>query len=130
MKNQILILDDDVDIGRVVKRKLAADNYVVTALTTSQELISAIQERKPCLVILDKHLPGENGLDILKQIRALNPELPVAILTGDADWGDALLACQCGACDFMMKPIDWEHLRNLAYFYSFLNETDDVSEAH
>lgn len=131
MNNRIVLVDDEADVCRLVQRKLGENNYSVTALTTADKLPEVIREEKPCLVILDLHIrrDGQDGLQIMQELRNRHPDLPVAILTGDADYDTAVRACQLGACDYMVKPVDWDHLLNVAYLYAYLDNPPEAPAA-
>jgi DNA-binding NtrC family response regulator len=122
MKSEILIIDDETTICNLATRQLAEDNFFVTALSGGEGVEEALEEKKPFLVILDVNLPGRNGLDILKDIKSKEPELPVVMVSGHHNPAQAATACKMGACDYITKPIDWKYLRNIAYLYSFVDE--------
>ena len=93
-----------------------------SSYSTYQELQYVMEEKKPFLVILDVNLPGRNGLEVLKEIKSMNPEMPVVMVSGHHNPAQAATACKMGACDYITKPIDWKYLRNIAYLYSFVEE--------
>jgi DNA-binding response OmpR family regulator len=106
----------------LLRRGLNEDNYQVTAVTRPEQAVEAARERHPCLVILDLHMPGLSGLDVLKELRAASPRLPVVILTGTSTADERDEARRLGACEVLIKPINWSYLRNIAYLCSFLKE--------
>jgi DNA-binding response OmpR family regulator len=67
-------------------------------------------------------MPGRSGLDVLKDIREAAPHVPVVILTGGSTTEERDEARRLGACEVLTKPVNWNHLRNIAYLYSFLKE--------
>ncbi len=122
-KYEILVVDDEEIICRVVKHKLNEDNFQVKMLLNGQSACEVVQERDPCLVLVDINIPGHSGFDILKEIKASSPETPVAMVTGLNSPNQKQMSLDLGACDYLTKPLDWNHLRNLAYLCSFLKET-------
>ncbi len=121
--HEIIVVDDESTVCEILQRFLNDDNFSVTALTQPQEAVPAVIEKKPCLVILDVHMPGMNGLDVLKEIKAAAPGVPVVVISGDAGFDEKAEARRLGACDVLAKPVDWRHLRNIANLCLFLKDS-------
>jgi DNA-binding NtrC family response regulator len=121
-KGEILFIDDEMMICRLAKKQLDGRNMSVTAMTDGTDILQILNERNPCLVVLDLHLAEESGLEVLKRIKEVRPQLPVIIVTGDNNSIHAEVACKLGASDFMTKPINWAYLRNVAYLCTFMGE--------
>ncbi len=107
---KILLIDDEPDILRVLRRSLNADGYdVSTALNGGEGL--AEFERAPCgIVITDIKMPGMDGIDVLKRIKEREPDTEVIIITGHGDINSAVEALHFGASDFINKPVRDEAL--------------------
>lgn len=123
---EILVVDDETSVCEFLTRALGEDNFRVTAMTDASSLQGAVLDRKPCLVILDLHLEGRNGLEVFKEMKVLAPEMPVVIVSGDPDPEVRAEAKRLGACEFLSKPINWNTLRNIAYLSAFLKESTRV----
>lgn len=104
----VLVVDDDPSIRLLCRVNLQLDGYVVTEAGTLDEARTAIAEQQPDLVILDVHIPGGDGRELLAELRAERPELPVALLTGSAAREDLLRA---GADALIPKPFTLVELR-------------------
>jgi DNA-binding response OmpR family regulator len=105
----VLVVDDDPSIRLLCRVNLQLDGYVVTEAGTLDEARTAIAEQQPDLVILDVHVPGGDGRELLAELRAERPELPVALLTGSAAREDLLRA---GADALIPKPFTLVELRD------------------
>lgn len=121
--HEVLVVDDETTICEFLTRALKEDNFNVRALTDPSTVMEAVEERKPCLVILDLHMPGANGLDVLKAMKAAAPEVPVVLISGNPTPADKDEARRLGACDFLAKPINWNYLRNIAHLSAFLKQS-------
>lgn len=105
----VLVVDDDPSIRLLCRVNLQLDGYVVAEAGTLDEARAAIAERQPDLVILDVHVTGGDGRELLAELRSERPELPVALLTGSAAREDLLRA---GADALIPKPFTLEELRD------------------
>jgi DNA-binding NtrC family response regulator len=121
MKNEILVVDDEAIVGRLIKRNLADDNLFVSTLPDGSKVLETILQKKPCLVVLDVRMPGKDGFEVLQEIKKELPDVPVAILTAYYDFVQANRAFKMGACAYLEKPIDWDHFRNVVYTNVVMN---------
>ena len=110
---KILVVDDERDIGWLFSKILSEEGYQVSIALTGQEGISSIQKEKPDLVILDLKLPGMDGIETLREIRRIDKELLVVILTGYETVETAVEAMKLGAYDYLSKPVDIEKIKTL-----------------
>jgi DNA-binding response OmpR family regulator len=119
----VLVIDDEPSVCDLLVRGLSEDNFQVTAMADAAWLMDEVAQRRPCLIVLDLHLRnGKNGMELLKELKKAAPEVPVAILTGNPDEALREEALRLGACEFLPKPVNWHHLRNLAYLSVFSRE--------
>lgn len=107
---RILLVEDEAAITDFVVRALQADGYSVEATGdgTAGEQLAVDQNFD--LVILDIALPGRNGLDILRSVRAAKPGLPVILLTARSQVSDKIAGLDAGATDYVTKPFSVEEL--------------------
>ena len=112
MALDILIVDDEKDIRDLVAGVLSDEGYECRTAGDSQSALSAIDERRPSLVLLDVWLHGSpmDGLEVLDAIKAREPELPVIIFSGHGNIDTAVSAISRGAMDFIEKPFEAERL--------------------
>ncbi len=109
----ILVVDDEETIRLGCKRILSKEGYNVDLAKTGEEGISKVKENFNELyaVILDLMLPGMGGMEVLKEIKEIDPELPVIVVTGYATVEKAVEAMKSGAYDFIPKPFTPDQLR-------------------
>ncbi len=105
MDAKILIIDDDRDLGEMLSEFLAPDHFRVTARTSGEAGLEALESATFDLIILDIMLPGMSGLDVLQQVRK-NRDLPIIMLTARGDDVDRILGLEFGADDYLAKPFN------------------------
>ena len=99
----VLVVDDDATVAEVVAAYLERAGYAVRRAADGPSAVAAARDRLPDLVVLDLMLPGFDGYEVLRQIRALG-EVPVIMLTARGEEGDRILGLQVGADDYVTKP--------------------------
>ena len=104
--NKILIIDDEPALRQTLAAILKRSGYSPTMAGTKQEGMQKLQEDTFSLLFLDIKLPDGLGIEMLPEIRQINPEMPVIILTAHATLDAAMQAVRGGARDFLLKPID------------------------
>ena len=115
MNPKLLIVDDDEEIRTQMKWGLAQDHEVVLA-EDAESALSAFQEHRPSVVLLDLGLPPhpgtpEEGLSVLSEIKSRDQATKVIIVSGQGERGNALQAVGAGAYDFLTKPVDLDELK-------------------
>lgn len=105
----ILIIDDEVSFIESLSILLKDDFNVLTALNGTDGL-SVVKDQKLSLVLLDLHMPGMSGVEVLKKIRDINPDLPVIVITGKGCYEWAKICANLNVQGFMEKPVDIEEL--------------------
>lgn len=108
-KLQILIIDDDVKLCRLVGEYLAPFGFDVTAVHTGPDGITAIGNESYDAVILDVMLPGMDGFDVLREIRSIS-DVPVLMLTALGDEADRIVGLEIGADDYLPKTFSTREL--------------------
>ncbi|MHB8121360.1 MAG: sigma-54-dependent transcriptional regulator [Desulfuromonadaceae bacterium] len=108
---KILIIDDEAFIRENVARILAEDGYQVCQASTRQEAGEQVASGEVDLALLDLNLGSENGIDVLKMLKELDPELLVIIITGFGSVESAVDALKMGAYHYMKKPFKADALR-------------------
>ena len=106
----VLIVDDEAEIRESLQTLLELEGYEVETAANGEEGLSKLGDRPFDLVLLDLALPGRSGIDLLPEIRALDAQLPVIIITAFGTVEDAVRAMQGGAGNFLQKPWDNEKL--------------------
>ncbi|MEO6579383.1 MAG: response regulator transcription factor [Candidatus Limnocylindria bacterium] len=100
---QILIVDDEPKILRLVHDYLEASGFTVATAATGEEALMRVRTEPPDLVVLDLGLPGLDGLDVTRSIRR-SGDLPIIMLTARDDETDKLIGLELGADDYVTKP--------------------------
>jgi DNA-binding NarL/FixJ family response regulator len=102
---KVLIVDDASAVRSLLNNVLTANGYeVVGQMASGTGLLNAIVKVSPDIVCLDYHLPGGDGMDLLRQIHAAHPQVSVVMITGDTDHGLEEAASDAGAEGFISKP--------------------------
>jgi len=110
--SKILIVDDEQDIVELISYNLEKEGFSTIKAYDGVSVFNIIATKKPDLLILDLMLPGMNGLDICKKIRA-NPataDLPIIMLTAKGDELDKIIGLEIGADDYITKPFSVKEL--------------------
>ncbi|MXP09496.1 nitrogen assimilation response regulator NtrX [Pseudoblastomonas halimionae] len=112
---EVLIVDDEKDIRELVAGVLSDEGYECRTAGDGEGALAAIDERRPSLVLLDVWLHGSSmdGLEVLDEIKAREPELPVVIFSGHGNIDTAVAAIGRGAMEFIEKPFEAERLIHL-----------------
>jgi DNA-binding response OmpR family regulator len=123
---EILVVEDEAGIADFLKRGLEQEGYSVTVAVdgVSGERLALGQGAD--LVILDRMLPGRDGIEVLAAIRRARPSLPVILLTAKAEVADRVEGLDRGAIDYVTKPFAFDEL--LARIRARLRESDGASE--
>ena len=108
-EQQILLVDDDPNISRLVKLYLEKEGYGVIEAARGDTALEAFAACNPSLVLLDVMLPGLDGLQVLKEIRKTS-KVPVIMLTARDETFDKVLGLELGADDYITKPFETKEL--------------------
>ena len=109
-KSRILVVDDEAVVREGVRRILEGDRYSVESCASGRAALDLMQEKDFDMVITDLKMPGMGGLEVLKTIKILQPEIPVIIITGYSTVDTAVEAMKNGAIDYIAKPFTPEQL--------------------
>lgn len=107
---RILVIDDEPLVAGVVAEALRSEDNEVVVACSGEEGLRAVEQNPPDAVFLDMVMPGMDGIEVLRRIRARHPDLPVIILSGWATERQVELARALGVTDVLQKPVP---LRNL-----------------
>jgi DNA-binding NtrC family response regulator len=112
LKGKILIVDDDQDIITMLQDRLDASGYRTVTAADGQRGLELVEQESPNLLLLDLALPRLNGMDVLKRLAQTRnmDDLPVIVMTAAGTIPDAVEAMRQGAYDFLLKPLDKDHL--------------------
>jgi len=106
----VAVIDDDLSVRRSLARLLASAGYEVVTCSSAEEFLATSGTPRPACLVTDVRMPGMTGLDLLDELRAREPSLPIIVLSGDADAGAAAYVHAAGAVRFLLKPFASEDL--------------------
>jgi DNA-binding response OmpR family regulator len=123
----VLVVDDDASVRRLVDDYLLQNDFRVSGAATGAEFMGALGAQVIDLVLLDLRLQGEDGMQLLRQVRA-HSQIPVIILTGRSEEADRVMGLELGADDYLTKPFSPREL--LARIRTVLRRTHAGQEVH
>ena len=112
-KANILVVDDELYIGDLIRDSLKDQGHNVTVLHSGEEAIEKFKEHHYDIAFIDYMLPGCTGLDVIKSIRGYNPHTALVLITGSVNSTVAEAAVSEGATSFLQKPFTFDQIRNV-----------------
>jgi len=109
-RKKILVVDDDVDIVRIVTKMLSREEHEVETASSGEEALEKISLRKPDIILLDIMMPRMNGLEALRKIKDIDPSIYIIMITAFGDIDSYLDAMEWGAFEYINKPFETEEL--------------------
>jgi phosphate regulon transcriptional regulator PhoB len=110
MSSDVLVVEDEPDIRRLIVHHLERDGFRCRTAATGPEALTAVSAAVPDLVVLDLMLPGMDGLEVCRRLRASIATLPIIMLTAKADEVDRVVGLELGADDYVVKPFSPKEL--------------------
>ena len=107
---RILVVDDDPRIAASVRRALVYEGYRVEVAIDGPAALAACRDETPDLVVLDRMLPGLDGVEVARRLRAADAGLPILMLTARDAVDDRVAGLDAGADDYLVKPFAYEEL--------------------
>lgn len=108
--HRILIVDDDPKMLSLMRRGLSFEGYAVELAADGEEALRRARESAPDLVVLDVMLPGLEGVEVCRRLRAGDPGLPILMLTAKGRVPDRVAGLDAGADDYLVKPFAFDEL--------------------
>lgn len=109
----VIFVDDDPDIRSLMEQTLTLEDIPVGCFEDGPSALKQVHPEFEGIVLCDYNMPGMDGLELLQEIRSIDADIPVILLTGQGDISTAVSAMQLGAYDFIEKPFDHEELIEL-----------------
>jgi FixJ family two-component response regulator len=103
-RGEIFVVDDDPAVRDTLSMVLSAGGYQVICFADGAALLAVARTRTPSCILLDVHIPGKSGLDILKELHGEDYPAPIFMISGQGDISMAVSAIKSGALDFIEKP--------------------------
>ena len=111
MKGNVIVVEDDVHIGKLLQMELTHEGYSVEVITDGVTALKRLEKELPDLLILDVMLPGANGFRVLNEVREyISTDLPIIMLTARGEVEDRVHGLKSGADDYIPKPFVIEEL--------------------
>ena len=122
MNKQILIVDDDMNIGNMLEDALSRENYQVMRAYSGTEALMLLDKETPDLILLDLMLPGLSGEEVIPKIK----NIPVIVMSAKADINSKVDVLLAGAADYVTKPFELKEL--MARIIVQLRKNESVSQ--
>ena len=101
----ILIVDDELEFLELMQNRLHKRGFSVITAGTGEGALEKVGQEQFDAMVLDVKMPGIDGIEVLRKVKAIRPELPVILLTGHASTEAALMGVESGAVDYLLKPV-------------------------
>jgi len=106
----MLLVDDEDDFRTTLANRLKLRKIDITDVASGSEAIELVRQKSFDVAIIDVKMPGIDGIETLKQIKKLQPDIEIVMLTGHASIESGMEAMKLGAYDYVMKPCDIDEL--------------------
>src|ERR1700756_3135581 len=123
MKGRVLVVDDDAALAEMLGIVLRGEGFEPTFVSDGDKALDAFRDTRPDLVLLDLMLPGADGIDVCRRIRA-ESGVPIVMLTAKSDTIDIVLGLESGADDYIVKPFKPKEL--VARMLARLRHHEDI----
>jgi two-component system nitrogen regulation response regulator GlnG len=107
------VIDDEASVCYSFRRVFGSEGMTVLTAGTAAEGLDLVRRRRPDVVVLDLQLPDRSGLDVFRDVQALDPRRPVIFITAHGTTDTAIEAMKGGAFDYLVKPVDLERVSQL-----------------
>lgn len=110
MATRILVVDDDRGVAEMLRRNLAYEGFAVDVASDGRAALQQVRDRQPDAIVLDRMLPGLDGLEVLRRLRAAGDATPILMLTARDAIDDRVAGLETGADDYLVKPFAFREL--------------------
>jgi len=110
LKAKVLLVDDEEDFLTTLAERLTTRGLKVSTATNGEKALASIEAEAYDLIVLDLAMPGLDGIETLKRIKARQPDAEILMLSGQGSIRTSIEAMKLGACDFLQKPVDINEL--------------------
>ena len=111
---RVLVVDDDPGMRAALEAHFLRRGWQVETAASAADALTKFRREKHPLIVTDIRMPGEDGLSVMREARTQAPHTAVILLTAFASVPDAVAAMKEGACDYLVKPVSFEHLEAVA----------------
>jgi DNA-binding response OmpR family regulator len=113
---RVLVVDDEPDAVELLRGFPLAKGHEVLAASNGEEALRRVKEKRPHLILLDVRMSKMNGLEVLKQVREIDHEVGVIMVTAVHEEETGRQALQLGAFDYITKPLDLQYLERVLWY--------------
>lgn len=103
---KIAVVDDEVSVRKALSRLFRSANMDVEAFATGEEFLDSLSSHRPDCLVLDLHMPGLTGRDVLRRLARKSPRLPTVVITGKDEANTRTGVLADGADAYLLKPLD------------------------
>jgi len=107
------VVDDEINVGKSIRRALMCDEYEIDIVTGSEEAIKKEAEKRYDVILVDLMMPGLNGIDLLRSLKDHRSRAQIIMMTGYPSTKTSLHSMQFGAFDYLPKPFVPSEIRNV-----------------
>ncbi len=116
MAARVMVVDDDPATVELLQEFLVAKGYEVITAGDGAEALQKVKEERPHLILLDIQMPKMDGLEVLRQVKAIDPTVSVIMVTGVNEEAIGRKAMELGAFDYIVKPLDLPYLERTLWY--------------
>jgi DNA-binding response OmpR family regulator len=113
---RVLVVDDEPDAVELLQEFLTSKGYEVITASEGEEALRKVKSERPHLILLDVRMPKMNGLEVLRQVRQIDKEVGVIMVTAVNEEETGRQALELGAFDYIVKPLDLEYLEKSLWY--------------
>ena len=113
---KVLVVDDEPAAVELLVEFLSSKGYEVLTATNGEEALQRVKEDRPHLVLLDIRMPKMDGMEVLRRIREIDPEMGVIMVTAVNEEDVGRKALEMGAFDYIVKPLDLKYLERSLWY--------------
>ena len=113
---RVLVVDDEPDAVELLQEFLASKGYDVLSALNGEDALQKVKADRPHLILLDVRMPGMNGLEVLREVRQIDQEVGVIMVTAVNEEETGRQALALGAFDYVVKPLDLAYLERTLWY--------------
>jgi len=113
---RVLVVDDEPDSVELLREFLATKGYEVLSASDGEEALRKVKADRPHLILLDVRMPGMSGLEVLREVRQIDQEVGVIMVTAVNEEETGRQALELGAFDYIVKPLDLAYLERTLWY--------------
>ncbi|MGB2698331.1 MAG: response regulator [Candidatus Zixiibacteriota bacterium] len=103
---RVLVVDDEESILSLLDEVLTEEGYQVEGIADGLDALEKVKDNSFDVMLFDHRLPQMNGIELLRTVKRINPDISVIIMTGEVNLHSVIESIRNGACDFIIKPFD------------------------